>query len=80
MGPVEVVVVSCDTNSDLPLQKHRVPRSNGDDGDGDGDDCPPAPQPVLTPNRKLPQGYTKGGEQMTTPLTSDTRWLNQLVR
>lgn len=62
MGPAEVVTMSCHANSDMALQKLRLPRSDGQD------DCPPAPMPPVTPYRKLPQSYTQGGEQVMLTL------------
>ncbi|XP_017332907.1 zona pellucida sperm-binding protein 4 isoform X2 [Ictalurus punctatus] len=60
MGPAEVVTMSCHANSDMALQKLRLPRSDGQD------DCPPAPMPPVTPYRKLPQSYTQGGCDIPT--------------
>ncbi|KAF4073785.1 hypothetical protein AMELA_G00247340 [Ameiurus melas] len=55
MGPAEVVTVSCDANSDMASHNLRLPRSAGQE------DCPPAPMSPMSPYRKLPQNYTRGG-------------------
>ncbi|XP_017332896.1 zona pellucida sperm-binding protein 4-like [Ictalurus punctatus] len=60
LRPAEVVTVSCDADSDMALQKLRLRRSDGQD------DCPPAPMPPMTPYRKLPQNYTRGGCDIPT--------------
>lgn len=63
MGPVEVATVSCDANADMALQEHRVRRSNGQIH------WALAPAPDLIPHQKLPQNYTRGGEQVLPMLT-----------
>ncbi|GAA6092260.1 zona pellucida sperm-binding protein 4-like [Tachysurus ichikawai] len=60
MDPAEIATVSCDVNTDMAFQKVRVPRSDNQA------DCPPAPMPAMTPNRRLPENYTRGGCDIPT--------------